>query len=793
MPEPSQFRHYQIIQDADGNNVELVRDGGQVAVLAFDMQRLEYVHCHVLLEPLANRSAFDEICRGLQSRGHPAMARLVDFGEDEGNPFYITSNVDGELLRAYLQRQQDLPGWLALLLASRAMEAAVAVCERGEFLTDTPLDSFRVVQTAAHTVQVLAADYRVVDHALKKKPAEKGNFDRLAKFLRNFLTEQGGGPTLPEQSLPAASFAELLGACLAACGGAVLPAMKELRASLQKLVPEHLTGEIPTPQKPRSLLTPLLAGYQDVARGMVNLVRIQSQRLDMTSPYCMRGTLTKTGRAVLIEQVPSAYVACASVREADEAALKASQQRDNSGLVTLALVNETDEIVCLAEEVVDGINLAELLRERRGLDIQEAYLVLAGLDAALTQVERANLAVGKLRLEDIFLLTGFPREDARSAKLLTSRLNEWPAFNLIVRAHPTLSSMAARGTDPAVLLPTPKGGLGTAHTPPPKLFQAGWLAALTKFLIGLEHPVGVAASGALRPADAVLRLLEDEIAKVAEAKPGLRADFLARFARVMQTQEAARPTTTVLPAAKTVAATTALPTQKEAQAGVTLRSSSASKAAAASSASAPAPAAKAATPAPKAKREFSPPLAAEMPPVAALTTGGASRVAKDDSHIGFAELLFKNAGGEPTPPDAPDWVTAAVNAPPTLPAHLIPKDDVPVWLKAAVFLGGSMVLGALLAHLSGGALWLKKRAEVLESLRKTSEVQTVTPQSATPPVLPKAVPIEPAVLKAIPVTAPPVEAPPSGSGVSLSTPKGTGLREQLSTDIPSGTPAPPAR
>ena len=26
MSEPSQFRHYQIIQDADGNNVELVRD-----------------------------------------------------------------------------------------------------------------------------------------------------------------------------------------------------------------------------------------------------------------------------------------------------------------------------------------------------------------------------------------------------------------------------------------------------------------------------------------------------------------------------------------------------------------------------------------------------------------------------------------------------------------------------------------------------------------------------------------------------------------------------------------------
>jgi hypothetical protein len=58
MSEPSQFRHYQIVQDADGNNVELVRNAEQVAVLAFDMQRLGYVHCHVLLEPLSNRVGF---------------------------------------------------------------------------------------------------------------------------------------------------------------------------------------------------------------------------------------------------------------------------------------------------------------------------------------------------------------------------------------------------------------------------------------------------------------------------------------------------------------------------------------------------------------------------------------------------------------------------------------------------------------------------------------------------------------------------------------------------------------
>jgi len=534
MSEPSQFRHYQIVQDADGNNVELVRNAEQVAVLAFDMQRLEYVHCHVLLEPLANRAAFEDACKTLQKRGHPALARMIECGEDEGNPFYITSNIDGEALRGYLARQQEIPGWLAIMTACRALETAVAVCERGEFLTETPLDSFRVVQTAPQAVQVFAADFRVLDGSAAKKRPMKSSFEKQAKFLRTFLLEQGG--TLPDQQLSAADFGELLGSCLASAGVGVIAAMRDLRAALQKLAPEQFSGEIPAAQKPRALLAPLLASYQEVARGLVNLVRIQSQRLDMANPYSMRGTLTKTGRSVLIEQVPSSRIACGRVKEVDDAAFKVTKQRDNSSLITLALVNEADDITCLAEEIVEGISLADLMRERRSLDVQEAYLVLAGLDSALTQIDNSALAVSKLRLEDIFLLTGFPREDSRSTKLLVSKLNEWPAFNIIVRAHPTLASMSGRGTDPAALLPPAKGSTTT-------IWHAGWLSALCKFLLGLESPVGVHAApeGGARERETVARLLDDEIAKVGEAKPGQRGDFLARYARIIQHYDLVQP------------------------------------------------------------------------------------------------------------------------------------------------------------------------------------------------------------------------------------------------------------
>lgn len=764
MSEPSLFRHYQIVQDADGNNVELVRNSEQVAVLAFDLQRLEYVHCHVLLEPLENRAEFEESCQTLQKRGHPALVRMIEFGEDEGNPFYITSNVDGEALRPYLARLQDIPGWLAIMIATRALETAVALCERGEFLSETPLDSLRIVQTAPQAVQVLAADFRVIDISAGKKRALKASFEKQAKFLRTFLVEQGG--TLPDHAVAVADFAELLGACLSSAGVGVIAAMRELCTSLQKLAPQQLSGEIPTAQKPRALLAPLLAGYQDVARGLVNLVRIQSQRLDMANPYSMRGTLTKTGRSVLIEQVPPARISHVSVKEADDSAFKITKQRDNPSLITLALVNESDDITCLAEEVAEGISLAELMRERHCLEVQEAYLVLAGLDTALTQLDKSTLPACKLRLEDIFLLTGFAREDSRSTKLLVSKLNEWPAFNIIVRAHPTLASMSGRGTDPGVLLPPEHGTRATA-------WHGGWLAALCKFLLGFEPPLGIHTEpmGGARERETVARLLDEEIAKVADAKPAQRSDFLARYARIIQHYDHVKPNEPARAGGAESAMEHKLKPRLQ-----------------------PIPASKAPL-----KSGMSASLGVDSPrsPGAPLTSGGAAKGGEKPT-IGFAELLFRNGGSEPSPPDAPDWAVAAASAPTALPAHLMVREDVPIWLKAAVFLSGSMVIGAMCAHLSGSALWQKKNVPApVETVAPPQSAAIVAPSSKpTPAAVPKAIAVEPSVPKAIPVPPPPVEvtAPPEssdtrGSGLPLTLPPGAmSLRDQL-----SNPPAPPPR
>lgn len=657
MPEPSLFRHYQIVQDADGRNVELVRDGSQVAVLAFDMKRLEFAHCHVLLEPPADKAGFEKGCRRLQQNGHALLARVLDFGDDEGNPYLITSHVDGETLAEYLARQTELPAWLAAGVAGRALEAAAVLLERGDFLPSEALASLRLVQTGASTVQAQVCDYALTPKTGAR--ALRPDFEKQARFLRGMFQEQAGeGPDAAARMIPGADLAELLAGCLGAARADTREALKELRAALART--EAAAGEIPTAHKPRSLLAGHLATYQEVARGVVNQVRIQSQRLDMASPYSMRGILTKTGRPVLVEQAPPARLVGQGPLSECRKALRLDKQKYGC-LVPVVLLHESEDLTCLGEEAVEGIHLMDLLRERRALDAQEVYLVLAGLDTALTTLEKSGLEARRLRLEDIHLHTGFPREDGRSAKLLHTRLTDWPVFSIMLRAHPTLAAMAGRGLNPAVLLP-----------PDSDSWSGAWLAAAGCFLLGVEPLPGSEppAEGA-RDRESAGRLLREELAR-AQTRAGGRADFLARFARALHQHEGARGKPE--PAAAPVVEIKPRPRQ---QRTVPIG-----------------------TPAAAARNV--PPMA-----MAPLTSGISSSTEKPT--IGFAELLFRDSPSMETH-SGPDWAKTAADAPPTIHPDevLLPDGDyVPFWLRAAVFLGGSMILGAVLAHFSGHAQWQK--------------------------------------------------------------------------------------
>ena len=541
MAGPTQFRQYLIAQDAEGNNVEVVRTAEQVGVLAFDTRRLAFVHCHVLLEPLSSRRTFDDRARRFKASGHPHLARLIESGEDEGSAFYITANVDGETLRGYLSRHEQLPVWLAMRLTASCLEAVRAALEVGDFLPLQLMDVLRIAQTGPHDLRVMLTDYRLADPAGAKSARArlaKSAFDKQEQFLGVFFLERlQTGSSIQDASLSAADFAELLQNLLSSCGAGVDAGIENVLRALEKSTPSPPPGEMAPQLKPKSLLAPLLPTSGEVARSVAANVRVQSQKLDASQPYTLHGTLTKSGQEIVLEPVPPVRIAGTGPAGVLRQVLHLPKAGKFPNLVPVNFVEQHEGVLCFAETAVEGIVLSDLLAARGTLDPQETYLVLAGMDAALAQVEKTNVDTRRLRLEDIFLFTGFSKGPAAESGLLSKRLNEWPGFSIVLRAHPCLSSMSGRGTDPAMLLPTEMKTKAGAEP----VWNGAWMAALGCFLSGMTSGVAAKHVTGVEEVDSTFRMFEDELARGRKGSPSSRSGFLSHFARVMQDHDLAQP------------------------------------------------------------------------------------------------------------------------------------------------------------------------------------------------------------------------------------------------------------
>ncbi|HSJ03615.1 MAG TPA: Sel1-like repeat-containing protein kinase family protein [Verrucomicrobium sp.] len=536
MASPTQFRHYLIAQDAEGANIEVLRSSEQVAVFAFDSKRHVFVHCHVLLDPLTDRSTFESRARFLSERGHPLRARVLEYGEDDSSGFYITEHVDGETLRSYLERRETLPARLAAKIIFSTLLAAQSLLELGDFLSAQPLDDLRILQSGAQSLAVVVADFQVLPPGARSTASPDALVSQL-QFLKVWCGEQMQRSTLMEEAtVNSAEFLEHLAKTLAVCTPAGAAALGPAIAELEKQIPAAPEGELSASLKPRPYLANMLANFQELARSVSQTVRIQSQKLTPAQPYALRGMYMKTGQTVVVEQLPPRRLA----GNFPSVCLRQVQNLPKGkypNLVPVIFVEYGDDVECMGEAAVEGVALNDLLDARKTLDPQETYVVLASMDAALEQLEKSGVPTQRLRLEDIYLFTGFGKEAPVDSDLLATKLNEWPGFSIVVRTHPCMHSMVGRGTDTALLLPLPTPLKGGAEP----LWNGGWMAALASFLSGMSDGRAGKHETGIPQTDSVLALLEDELQRATKGTPSPRPAFLARFARLVQKYELVQP------------------------------------------------------------------------------------------------------------------------------------------------------------------------------------------------------------------------------------------------------------
>jgi hypothetical protein len=475
-----------------------------------------------------------------------------------------------------------------------------------------------------------------------------------------------------------ADFSEVLVNLLLACGPKMSGAIGGLRDSLAAFSLTQPASDLPATFKLRPLIGSLLASFQEVGRSVSQTVRLQSQKLDASQPYAMRGTLMKNGQPVMVEQVPPMRLTGIAPGEALKQARSIPKTGKFPNLVPVIFVEENEGWQCVAETAVEGVTLGELLTARGALDVQETCLVLAGVDPALGQLEKASRATRRLRLEDIFLFTGPGKESALASGLSGMRLTEWPGFSIVLRGHPCLHMMSGRGADPGLLLPVEPALLKNNESP----WHGGWLAALGAILLGTAENKHRAQSDF--GAEAIARLLQNELVNARQGRPETRAAVLAKMAAVMV--EHGLNVVQGSDFGKTVSGP--LPQLRERAAPV--------------------------------------PRAASSEP-AAMPTEEPELIT-----LGFAEALI-HPSLDLEPGQTAEFESLSMES-----SWTGFHEEKPLWIRITTFAVGAMIVGALLAQVQGRALWQVRKtprpAPATQAPATTSEIGDVmsAPKLAAP-------------------------------------------------------------
>jgi serine/threonine protein kinase len=162
---PLRYAHFEVEVNADGYPVILGSGAMAVTYRARDTVLNSVVALKVISRKLAEdptaRARFLREARAAAQIHHPNVARVIHYGEQDGECFYAMELVHGETLEARVQRDGPLPLSLALEVVEQTARGLAAGEERGVIHRDLKPSNLMIEAHAGDQLLVKIIDYGV--------------------------------------------------------------------------------------------------------------------------------------------------------------------------------------------------------------------------------------------------------------------------------------------------------------------------------------------------------------------------------------------------------------------------------------------------------------------------------------------------------------------------------------------------------------------------------------------------------------------------------------------------------
>src|SRR5213595_2849242 len=184
-PGPLRYAHFEVETGADNFPVELGAGAMAITYRACDtvlhsLVALKVIDCKVAQNPGA-RSRFLREARAAANIRHPNVARVIYYGEQDGECFYAMELVEGETLEARVRRDGPMPLALALEVIEQAARALAAAEACGVVHRDIKPSNIMLESDASGTPTVKLIDYGVAK--VMRPQAEPGIEQTQAGFI----------------------------------------------------------------------------------------------------------------------------------------------------------------------------------------------------------------------------------------------------------------------------------------------------------------------------------------------------------------------------------------------------------------------------------------------------------------------------------------------------------------------------------------------------------------------------------------------------------------------------------